>query len=174
MRTGEFSRACPLSLWERAGVRAVAVFAIAALCSGCAFFENREERALDSDFARSDRSARESRTVSSLAFIEKSLDDYVQHERKIPDRLDLLVPTYAPEIPVADAGVGGHGASNRVTYYPSSVIRDGVVDGTRLKDTGYWGYVANDRQIIIFVDCTHKNSHGRAWYQEPGTAQWNR
>ncbi|MCX5789978.1 MAG: hypothetical protein NTX64_15960 [Elusimicrobia bacterium] len=148
---------------------------LATSLSACAFFGAEHGTAeLDSAVARSDRVLRESKTVSSLAAIEKSLDDYVQHEGKIPARLDVLIPKYAAEIPLADPAVSRHAASNDVTYYPSNVIRDGVVDGTRIKDSDGWGYAANDRQIIIFVNCTHTNSHNRPWYREPGTLQWSR
>ena len=43
-----------------------------------------------------------------------------------------------------------------------------VVNGSRLKDTGGWGYVHNDRQVIIFVDCIHKMMDGKFWYQARG------
>ena len=156
-------------------MRTTIMLVLAASLSACAFFGAEHGTAeLDSALARSDRVLRESKTVSSLAAIEKSLDDYVQHEGKIPARLDVLIPKYAAEIPLADPAVSRHAASNNVTYYPSSVIRDGVVDGTRIKDSDGWGYAANDRQIIIFVNCTHTNSHDRPWYREPGTLQWSR
>lgn len=129
---------------------------------------------LDHEFANSERANRESRTVSNLAALEKSLDDYVHHEGKIPEKLDLLIPKYAAEIPQADTGVRGHRASADVTYYGSGVIRDKVVDGTRLKDTGGWGYAYNSRQVIVFVDCTHASSRKRPWYREIGARQWVR
>lgn len=147
------------------------------LLAGCASVGPREEKQtsdLSAEVAKSEVVERESRTVSNLAALEKSVADYVQHEGKIPEKLGLLVPRYAAEIPSSDTGLRGHRAWGGVTYYPPSVIRDGVVDGTQIKDTGGWGYVHNERQVIVFVDCTHPNSQGRLWYREPGAFQWER
>ncbi len=35
-------------------------------------------------------------------------------------------------------------------------------------DTGKWGYVFNESQVVVFIDCTHKSGRGRPWYQERG------
>ena len=45
----------------------------------------------------------------------------------------------------------GHSETNRVRAYPSRVLQDGAIDGSKLRDSGAWGYVHNDRQVIIFV-----------------------
>ncbi|MBI5200812.1 MAG: hypothetical protein HY925_04415 [Elusimicrobia bacterium] len=143
---------------------------LAALFAGCSFLSFRDSAKddLDADIEKSERSERESRTVTALSLLERSVNDYYQHEGKIPDKLDKLVPKYLAEIPQADTGIRGHGASSSVRYYPSTVIRDGVVDGTRLKDSGAWGYAFNDRRVIVFVDCTHPNSKQKPWYRQPG------
>lgn len=158
-------------------MRRAAALAGAALLAGCGvsgFFSAKPANELDTEFEKSERSARESRTVSNLAALEKSLDDYVRHEGRIPEKLDDLVPKYAAEIPSADTAVSGHRASSRVTYYGADVIRDKVVDGGRLKDTGGWGYAFNNRQVVVFVDCTHPNTRKRPWYREIGARQWDR
>lgn len=152
-----------------------AAVAMSLVTAGCGWFKGRKMPAndLEADFENAERSARESRTVSNLAALEKSLDDFVHHEGKIPERLDVLVPKYAAEIPPADTAVH-HRASSRVTYYGSDVIRDKVVDGARLKDTGGWGYAFNNRHVVVFVDCTHPSSRKRPWYREIGARQWDR
>ena len=98
--------------------------------------------------------------------METALASFVKGERRIPERLDELVPKYLAEIPSVDIAVGGHHETNAVKYYASDLLRDGQIDGTKLKDTGKWGYVHNDRQVVIFVDCTHPSSRGQPWYQE--------
>ncbi|MBI4345377.1 MAG: hypothetical protein HY553_00875 [Elusimicrobia bacterium] len=147
----------------------VLLAALLAALSGCSFFGIRENVSdLDADLAKSERAERENQTVSALAALERSVDDYYRHEHQIPEKLDRLVPKYLGEIPAADTAIRGHGSSSRVRYYPANVIRDGVIDGTKLKDTGGWGYAFNGRKVIVFVDCTHPNSRQRPWYREAG------
>jgi hypothetical protein len=46
--------------------------------------------------------------------------------------------------------------------------RGGKIDGTRLKDTGRWGYASNGRRVIVFIDCTHPDSRGKPWHRARG------
>lgn len=147
------------------------ILAVAALSfSGCRGMIGRDEisRQVDSDVLNSERQVRDSRTLSSLAKIESSLSDYIKTEKRIPAKLEWLVPKYLAEIPPVEIGVAGHAESSEVKVYPSDVLRDGQIIGARILDTGKWGYVFNERQVVIFVDCTHKSSRGRPWYQERG------
>ena len=41
-----------------------------------------------------------------------------------------------------------------------AVLRDGQVDGSRLRGTGRWGYVFTDDRIVIFVDCLKPSLRG--------------
>lgn len=143
--------------------------AILALC-GCRAVMGRDEISLqvDNEVRDSERQARESRTLSSLARIESSLSDYIKIEKRIPPKLEWLIPKYMAEIPPVEIGVKGHAETSEVKIYPSDILRDGRISGARLMDTGKWGYVFNDRQVVIFVDCTHKSARGRPWYQERG------
>jgi hypothetical protein len=125
-------------------------------------------RELERNFEDSDRQVRQSRTLSSLAQLETALESFVQHERRIPERLEELVPKYLAEIPSVDTGIKGHEESATVEYYPTNILEDGLLDGTRLRDRGRWGYVHNDAQVVIFVDCTHPSPRGKPWYQERG------
>jgi len=138
--------------------------------AGCRGLGLKEEPAaeLERDFQNSDREVRETRTLSGLAQIETALAGYVREQRRIPKKLSDLVPKYLADIPAVDAAAGGHQETSEVKYYPADLLRDGEVDGTRLRDTGRWGYVHNDRQVVIFVDCTHPSSRGRPWYREKG------
>jgi hypothetical protein len=121
-----------------------------------------------SEIQRSELMASESRTLSSLAALERSLNDFIKSKRHIPVKLDELVPEYLGKIPVLELGIPGHKDTDRVQYYPASIIVNGQVNGRRLKDTGFWGYAFNDRQVIVFVDCTHKSMRGAPWYQARG------
>ena len=138
--------------------------------AGCRGLGLRDESAteLERNFQDSDRQVRETRTLAGLAEMETALASYVKGERRIPERLGELVPKYLAEVPNIDIAVGGHHETSDVRYYPSDLLRDGQLDGTKLKDTGKWGYVHNDRQVVIFVDCTHPSSRGKPWYQERG------
>jgi hypothetical protein len=138
--------------------------------TGCKGFGVKDEAAaeLERNFQDSDRKVRETRNLSGLAEMETALASFVKGERRIPERLDELVPKYLAELPIVDTAAGGHHESSAVKYYASDILRGGQIDGTRLKDTGKWGYVHNDRQVVIFVDCTHPSSRGKPWYKEKG------
>lgn len=113
---------------------------------------------------RVERQIKEDRTRSSLAKIESSIADYVHAEHKIPANLDILIPRYLAEIPTVELGLRGFRDNNAVTIYPPTIMRAGRIDGTRIKNTGHWGYVFNDAQLILFVDCTRQMSTGQPWY----------
>ena len=141
---------------------------------GCAFLERGgrnddiEGKDLSQNAINIDVHMKESRTLSALAKLETSLSDFYKAENRIPQKLDTLIPRYLAEIPTVETSVKKHKDTAAVQYYPSDVIRDGQIDGTKLKDTGRWGYSFNERQVIIFVDCTHTTSRGNPWYQERG------
>jgi hypothetical protein len=120
------------------------------------------------EIAASERRSLESHTLSRLAALERSLNDFVQREGRVPASLDELVPKYLAGIPEVELGSRRHNESNQVTYYPAEAIVDGQVNGALLKDTGGWGFVSNGRQVILFVDCVHKMMDGSFWYQARG------
>jgi hypothetical protein len=144
--------------------------ALLLVLTGCKGLGFKDEAAveLERNFQDSDRKVRETRTLSGLAEMETALASFVKGERRIPERLDELMPKYLAEIPGVDIAVSGHHESSAVKYDASDILRGGQIDGTRLKDTGKWGYVHNDRQVVIFVDCTHPSSRGKPWYKEKG------
>ncbi|MCX5796019.1 MAG: hypothetical protein NTY77_11040 [Elusimicrobia bacterium] len=139
--------------------------------AGCRSLGLKDESSgeLERNFQESDRQVGETRTLAGLAAMETALTSFVKGERRIPERLDELVPKYLSQIPSVDIVVSGHHETNAVRYYPSDLLRGGQLDGTKLKDTGKWGYVHNERQVVIFVDCTHPSSRGKPWYQERGS-----
>ncbi|SRR3989339_1671509 len=149
---------------------ALGLAAVLAL-AGCQALGMKDDSSveLERNFQDSDRKVREHRTFSALAEMETALAGYLKHEKRIPERLDELIPKYMAEIPSIDLGTGNHRETKAVKYYPSDILRDGQIDGTRIRDTGRWGYVFNERQVVVFVDCTHPSSRGKAWYQEKGT-----
>lgn len=123
---------------------------------------------VEADVAHADQYAYESKTLSNLAALEIGVDDFIKTEGRIPDDLDQLIPKYIAEIPAVELGIPAHKDTNKVRYYPAGVIRDGVIDGTQIEDTGRWGYAHNDHQVIVYVDCVHQSSRKKSWYRERG------
>ncbi|MFH1726358.1 MAG: hypothetical protein ABII00_17240 [Elusimicrobiota bacterium] len=149
--------------------RAFCVF-IGASLIGCAVAtrEDRITRDMSDEVARSERGAFESHTRARLAALERSLNDFIRAEGRIPASLDELVPQYLAEIPEVELGVAGHKDTSAVVYYDQDVISDGQVNGALLRDSGGWGYVFSDRQVVVFIDCTHKRMDGEFWYKARG------
>lgn len=148
------------------------ILIVAAVCltTGCAgMFGGKDEASADFDKETSENEAKikEDRTRSSLAQIETRLADYTKAEKKIPAKLESLVPKYLASIPTLDLPMCGH-ESNRVEVYSPVILRDGQVDGSRIRGSGHWGYVFTDDRIVIFVDCLKPSLRGVPWYQERG------
>lgn len=144
--------------------------AVVVLTAGCAgMFGLKDEASADFDKETSANELRvkEERVRSSLAQLETRLADYTKAENKIPKKLESLVPKYLAEIPTLDLPVCGR-ESNKVEVYSPELLRDGTVDGSRLRGTGRWGYVFTDERIVIFVDCLKPSLRGVPWYQERG------
>ncbi|MCM2305217.1 MAG: hypothetical protein NDJ72_10970 [Elusimicrobia bacterium] len=141
----------------------------ALLTAGCGGMFAKDEAA--EDFAKetsaNEARVKEDRVRSSLAQLEARLSDYTKTEKKIPAKLEKLVPKYLAEIPSLDLPVCGRETS-KVEVYPAEILRDGQVDGSRLRGTGRWGYVFTDDRIVIFVDCLKPSLRGVPWYQERG------
>jgi len=150
-----------------AGAAAAAVLSLPGCRFGGPGFKSKPSGGMEGEVETADRYSRESHTLSSLAILERAVASYVR-DHKIPDTLDVLIPDYLAEIPVAELAVEDHEDTSKVMYYPADIIRGGAIDGTKLKDSGKWGYVHNDHQVIIFVDCIHLNSRGKPWYAERG------
>jgi uncharacterized protein YceK len=146
----------------------LAAFA-ALLTAGCAGLIEKEDAGseFDKETKANESRIKEDRTRSSLAQLEARLADYMKAEKQIPSKLDKLVPKYIAEIPTLDLPICGR-ESNRVEAYSPMILRDGQVDGSRIRGTGRWGYVYNDYQIVIFVDCLKPSLRGVPWYQERG------
>jgi hypothetical protein len=121
----------------------------------------------DKETSANESRVKEDRVRSSLAQIETRLADYIKTEKKIPTKLERLVPKYLAEIPALDLPKCGHETS-KVEVYSPVVLRDGQVDGSRLRDTGHWGYVYTDDRVVVFVDCLKPSLRGVPWYQERG------
>jgi len=137
---------------------------------GCRqFWKDDISPEVEAKASQMDAQLKETRTLTGLAKIEESVKDYVQNEKKIPERLEDLIPQYLADMPTVELGVRGHRDTTRVQKYPSSILSGGQIDGSKIKDTGRWGYVHDERQVVVFVDCVHKSSRGRPWFEERGT-----
>jgi hypothetical protein len=152
-------------------VRAPAALALVALlgAGGCARMSGRDEAAADFDKATSADAARvrEDKARTGLASLESAVADYVKAEQAVPAKLEQLVPKYIAEIPSLDVPECGD-ESNAVRGYPADVLRDGVVDGGRLRGAGGWGYVHDDARVVVFVDCRKNAPSGQPWYRLRG------
>lgn len=140
---------------------------IFAACAGMLGGKDEASVEFDKETSANEARVKEDRVRSSLAQLEARMADYTKTEKKIPAKLERLVPKYLGEIPSLDLPVCGR-ESNKVETYTADVLRDGQVDGSRIRGTGRWGYVFNDRQIVIFVDCLKPSLRGVPWYQERG------
>ena len=147
----------------------LAAFAAAAFF-GCSMhsLDLRLNKGASAEVIQSDRRTLESQTMSALAAIERSLNDYIRSRRSIPKSLEELVPDFLAEIPAVELGLPGYAPTASVTHYAASVIVDGQINGAALEDSGGWGYAYGDRQVIVFVDCTRKRMDGKFWYQARG------
>jgi len=123
---------------------------------------------VSNEVALSDRRMVESMTLSRLAAIERSLNDFIQAKRRVPQTLDELIPEYLAEIPEVVLGIRGVNDTRGVRRYSPEVIQDGQINGAMLDNTGGWGYVYNQDQVIVFVDSTAKRLDGSLWYKARG------
>ncbi|HVE12271.1 MAG TPA: hypothetical protein VNI01_02645 [Elusimicrobiota bacterium] len=151
-------------------MRGATIAALAAMLCGCLTMDSADQRRpsdISEEVGRSERGAIETSNLARLAALEHGVNEFVQAEGRIPKTLDELIPKYLAEIPEA-AGLRGHRDSARVKSYPATVIVDGQINGAAIQDSGGWGYAHNDMQVIVFVNCTHKNLAGQLWYQARG------
>lgn len=147
----------------------VALGLAAAACSGCASLTGRDEASVefDKETSADEARVREDKTRTSLSALESAVADYVKTEKKVPEKLELLIPKFLSQIPSLDVPACG-GESGKIQNYPPSILRDGQVDGARIRGTGRWGYVYNDARVVVFVDCLKPSIGGVPWYQVRG------
>lgn len=85
---------------------------------------------------------------------------YGDAEGVYPKTLEQLVPKYVSEI--QPAHTAEHGKSAQVTLYGAEACASSQdVDPSKIKDTGGWGYVADEKAPCygaVFVDCSHKTT----------------
>ena len=142
--------------------------AIGAAFAGCSSLgRDRASADFEKETSAAELQIREGNVRTILGRFEAAIADYYKAEKRIPPKLDLLVPKYLAEIPALDLPACGRESAD-VQYYASDVLRGGQVDGTRLKATGRWGYVYNDRQVVVFVDCLKPTRAGTPWFKERG------
>lgn len=150
-------------------MKGMACVAALALLAGCQTIgEERPAVELDQEATDVDFQVKESKALSHLAKLETAVADYYKIEHKVPAKLTDLIPKYLADIPIVEIVGARHKDTSAVQYYPGDIILDGRIDGTRLKDSGRWGYAYTEKQVIIFIDCTHRNPKGLPWYQARG------
>jgi len=95
---------------------AIAVF----LTAGCGGLFTKDEASMDFEKETSANEARvkEDRARSSLAQLEARMSDYTKTEKKIPAKLESLVPKYLAEIPSLDLPICGRESSKVEVYSP--------------------------------------------------------
>jgi hypothetical protein len=137
--------------------------------TGCASWSGKDEAM--GDFEKAARAGdirlSEDKARVGLRQLESALSDYLKSENKIPAKLEELVPKYIPAIPSLDLPVCAP-ESDHVEPYPATALRDGQVDGGKIRGTGHWGYVFNQFQVVVFIDCLRTSRSGVPWYQERG------
>lgn len=123
------------------------------------------------DVASLNARVKEGGAVSRLAGVRTALSiAYGDASGRYPADLGSLVPKYLPgldapalpEHPTA-AGVEVYGPEicSGIAEYGRELNAD------KLRDTGKWGYVVAPKAPCdgeVFIDCTHKDSGGRAWH----------
>ncbi|MBI3564519.1 MAG: hypothetical protein HY079_04905 [Elusimicrobia bacterium] len=151
-------------------MRSILLFAvIVAGLPGCAYFTGRDEASADfeKETNAEDVRVREDKARTHLASLENAIADYYKAEKRVPPKLESLVPKYIASIPSIDLPACGR-ETDRVQAYPPEILRGGVVDGSRLLGTGRWGYVYDSSRVVVFVDCLKTSGKGVPWYQERG------
>lgn len=143
-------------------MRALAL-SLAALLAACRFGGEERQPKNQAPVTEEERVRLDSETLSELAALEAALSSYVKTKARAPARLEDLAPDFIPAIPYLELGLPGHPPTDRVEVYPRGVRPAPET----LRDTGRWGY-APGPSPAVFVDCTHPDSRGRAWYSEKG------
>ena len=153
-------------------------FAALATALACApstkLFSDSSSRAMDAEASKVRVQADESQTLSFLGNIDSAIAAYYHDTGSIPPDIKSLVPKYLFEIPIVELGLTDYRNTRMVTVYPPSILKDGRVNGEKIKNTGGWGYVVNGNQVIAFVDSTAAlryplDTHApKYWYQQSG------
>lgn len=119
-------------------------------------------------FARARNMALEGQTRAELAALRSGLVAYYAELNSYPADLRALAPRYVTEIQPAQTPL--HAPSAQVTLYDGSVCSGKAIDGTKLRDTGGWGYVADTHASCwgtVFVDSTQPTARtGTPWFSE--------
>lgn len=105
-------------------------------------------------------------TPATVMMMRSALEDYrAKHHNAYPSRLEDLVPESLARIP--EISVGKHAATEVVDSFGAEICAPGGPDPARVKDSGHWGYVNDPKSPCwggIFIDCTHKDADGRAFF----------
>ncbi len=129
---------------------------------------------MDKEASKIQVQADESQTLSFLGNIDSAIAAYYHDQGTIPPDIQSLVPKYLFEIPIVEMGIPSYRSTRLVTVYPPTILKNGQVDGSKIKNTGGWGYVVSGSQVIAFVDATAPlrypldSNAPKYWYQQSG------
>ncbi len=106
----------------------------------------------------------ETATLVAISEVTFAISAFRKEEGRFPGKLKDLVPKYIPALPTV--AIAGHPATNKTTDIDSADYDANLPK--ILKDTGAWVYFSNKKSQYygrVFVDCTHKNAQGVAFYR---------
>lgn len=108
----------------------------------------------------------ETQTLGSLGSLRAATAIYYgDNDAKYPAQLTDLTPKHLPQIP--SLKLKDHPQSSEAVSYDGSVCSAaGIVDPTKIQDTGKWGYVSDPAASCrgtVFVDCVHVDSKQHQW-----------
>jgi len=126
------------------------------------------------NFAKLTEKSKEGADKGNLGVLRSSLSIYYgDNNGSYPADLQTLVQDhkYLASIPMVKTK--NHGETNRVEVYGNEVCNpnaghgSSAIDGTRLRDTGAWGYVGDKNSPCfgsVFIDCTHTDTRSQTWF----------
>lgn len=88
-------------------------------------------------------------------------------------QFQMIDPTLVSSgIQIPELTLPDHKPTKEIQEYSADVIlkvdaAEILLDGSKLKDTGKWGYVKNTSGKLggrVFIDCTHADQKGSEWY----------
>jgi uncharacterized RDD family membrane protein YckC len=111
------------------------------------------------DAAMQDRLGKEGAAIGNLKGLRTLIAEYEGDNKGAkPATLDALKSKDFTAIPTLE--LPDHAASNAVELY-AGAAPNGVVDATKVKDTGHWAF--DPQSGTVFIDCSHVDSEGNKW-----------
>jgi len=100
----------------------------------------------------------------SLTALRASMNIYKQENKgKHPKTLIDLSKSGAL-ISIPNTYIPEHERSDEVELYDEIILKNGEIDGSKVRDTGKWGYIPE--LSIVFISCTHNDYTGKPLYSK--------